>query len=292
MGKYLDLIGLGHLIEKIQAMFIKKTDTIPATSLAIDTTPTNNSDHLITSGAVKASLDTKQDTIDSLHKLSADLIQDGTTNKVYTSTEKSKLAGIASGAEVNVQADWNVTNTSSDAYIKNKPTIPAAQIQSDWNQTTTTSLDYIKNKPSIPDNLLSVNYEMSSDSNEDLALEVGDTYEEAFGKIEKAINDNEYITSSALNELSNRIDDIPDPVKPDWNATPGSTAEILNKPTNISSFNNDSGYALLNSPTFIGTPTAPTQTSGDSSTQIATTAFVQGEISTQLGNIETLLQQI
>lgn len=32
-----------------------------------------------------------------------------------------KLSGIAAGAEVNVQPDWNVTDTASDAYIKNKP---------------------------------------------------------------------------------------------------------------------------------------------------------------------------
>lgn len=32
-----------------------------------------------------------------------------------------KLTGIAAGAEVNVQPDWNVTDTASDAYIKNKP---------------------------------------------------------------------------------------------------------------------------------------------------------------------------
>ena len=38
----------------------------------------------------------------------------------YTTAEKNKLAGIASGAEVNVQSDWNVTDTSSDAYIQNK----------------------------------------------------------------------------------------------------------------------------------------------------------------------------
>lgn len=31
---------------------------------------------------------------------------------------------VADGAEVNVQANWNETNTSSDAYIQNKPTIP------------------------------------------------------------------------------------------------------------------------------------------------------------------------
>ena len=29
-----------------------------------------------------------------------------------------------------VQSDWNVSDASSMAYIKNKPTIPAAQVQS------------------------------------------------------------------------------------------------------------------------------------------------------------------
>lgn len=43
----------------------------------------------------------------------------GTTNKVYTAAEQSKLAGIASGAEVNVNADWNAS--SGDAQILNKP---------------------------------------------------------------------------------------------------------------------------------------------------------------------------
>lgn len=34
---------------------------------------------------------------------------------------KTKTDGIAAGAEANVQSDWNVTDTGSDAYIKNKP---------------------------------------------------------------------------------------------------------------------------------------------------------------------------
>lgn len=46
------------------------------------------------------------------------------TDNNFTTTLKDKLTGIASGAEVNVQADWNVTDSSSDAYIKNKPNIP------------------------------------------------------------------------------------------------------------------------------------------------------------------------
>lgn len=45
-------------------------------------------------------------------------------NGLMTSTMVSKLTGIAAGAEVNVQADWSVTDTTSDAYIKNKPSVP------------------------------------------------------------------------------------------------------------------------------------------------------------------------
>lgn len=45
----------------------------------------------------------------------------GLSDQNYTAAEKTKLAGIAEGAEVNVQPDWNQTNTSADDYIKNKP---------------------------------------------------------------------------------------------------------------------------------------------------------------------------
>ena len=112
------------------------------------------------------------------------------TDNNFTNTLKNKLDGIAAGAEVNVQSDWNETNTSSDAFIKNKPTIPTktsdltndsdfvsdanyvhtdnnftttlknkldgiasgaeVNVQSDWNETNTSSDAYIKNKPTIP----------------------------------------------------------------------------------------------------------------------------------------------
>tara|TARA_S200002703_G_scaffold102303_1_gene88603 strand:+ start:7920 stop:10238 length:2319 start_codon:yes stop_codon:yes gene_type:complete len=41
---------------------------------------------------------------------------------LFSSSDKTKLNGIASGAEVNVQSNW--TATSGDAFILNKPTIP------------------------------------------------------------------------------------------------------------------------------------------------------------------------
>lgn len=46
------------------------------------------------------------------------------TDNNFTTALKTKLDGIAAGAEVNVQADWSQTDTSADDYIKNKPTIP------------------------------------------------------------------------------------------------------------------------------------------------------------------------
>jgi hypothetical protein len=42
-----------------------------------------------------------------------------------SSGQRSKLNGIEAGAEVNVQVDWNQTDTDADDYIKNKPSIPS-----------------------------------------------------------------------------------------------------------------------------------------------------------------------
>lgn len=48
-----------------------------------------------------------------------------TSNGLMSSSDKSKLDGISPGAEMNVQADFNETDTTSDSYIKNKPSIPS-----------------------------------------------------------------------------------------------------------------------------------------------------------------------
>lgn len=45
----------------------------------------------------------------------------------YTTSEKNKLGGIASGAEVNVQSDWNVTDIASDAFIKKQTNLYASK---------------------------------------------------------------------------------------------------------------------------------------------------------------------
>ena len=47
----------------------------------------------------------------------------GLSTNDYTTAEKTKLAGIEAGAEVNVQSDWNQSDNTKDDFIKNKPTL-------------------------------------------------------------------------------------------------------------------------------------------------------------------------
>lgn len=46
------------------------------------------------------------------------------TAGLMSATDKSKLDGVETGAEKNVQSDWEQTDTTADDYIKNKPVIP------------------------------------------------------------------------------------------------------------------------------------------------------------------------
>lgn len=62
----------------------------------------------------------------------------GLSTNDYTTEEKNKLSGISTGAEVNVQSDWNITDSTSDAFIKNKPTIPTSLPANGGNASTAT----------------------------------------------------------------------------------------------------------------------------------------------------------
>lgn len=66
----------------------------------------------------------------------------GLSTNDFTTTLKNKLDGIASGAEVNVQANWTQTTTTADDYIKNKPTLATVATSGSYND--------LSNKPSIP----------------------------------------------------------------------------------------------------------------------------------------------
>ena len=63
----------------------------------------------------------------------------------------------------------------------------------------------------------------------------------------------------------------------DYSTFDAAFSSLTGTPTTLSGYG-ITDAAPLASPTFTGTPAAPTATTGDSSTQLATTAFVQGEI--------------
>lgn len=128
----------------------------------------------------------------ALESTTVDFKVDKVTGKsLVLDTEITKLSTIQNGAEVNVQSDWSISDTNSDSYIRNKPTIPVidvtksyvdqkdllkvdkvtgksliddvkitkldtiqtnaeVNVQSDWNITDTSSDSFIKNKPTIP----------------------------------------------------------------------------------------------------------------------------------------------
>jgi len=89
-------------------------DDVP--TITIDSIPTDGSNNSVSSNGTFDALANKVDKV---------VGKELSTND-YTTLEQTKLAGIAAGAEVNVNADWNAT--SGDAQILNKPTIPSAVI--------------------------------------------------------------------------------------------------------------------------------------------------------------------
>lgn len=107
------------------AVVITKSDVGLSSVPNLDTTTSVSQTH---AHANKALLDTYNQTnanlttaVSQSHTHSNKSILDATTAS-FTSSDESKLDGIASGAEVNVNADWNAG--SGDAQILNKPTIP------------------------------------------------------------------------------------------------------------------------------------------------------------------------
>ena len=64
------------------------------------------------------------------------LVESASDSNVFTDADHTKLDGIATGAEVNVQSDWN--SSSGDSQILNKPTIPELVDEDDFSSDSAT----------------------------------------------------------------------------------------------------------------------------------------------------------
>lgn len=171
--EYLDLNGLSHVWSKIKAYItgVVPTKTSELTNDSGFLTSYTETDPTVPAWAKASSkpsysaseINTTYDgqssnvqlDIDNLYTSVGDLVTEvnskvdkvtgkGLSSNDFTNTLKDKLDGIESGAEVNVQADWNVTDSSSDAFIKNKPTIPPGVTVD--SALSTTSENAVQNK--------------------------------------------------------------------------------------------------------------------------------------------------
>ena len=122
-----------------------------------------------------------------------------TADGLMDKDDKSKLNGIAAGAEVNVQSDWNATQ--GDALILNKPTIPSGDAIIDWTD------DQSGNNKTIH----ASNY-------------INTTYNNATTAVAGLMSTAD---KSKLNDIASGAEVN---VQSDWNASSGD-ALILNKPT-------------------------------------------------------------
>lgn len=142
------------------------------------------------------------------------------TDNNYTTTEKSKLAGIASGAEVNVNADWNAV--SGDAQILNKPTLGTAAAQNTSYFATAaqgTKADSAVQPAAIANMLETADIGVSVQAyNANTVVDASYVH-----------TDNNY-TSTEKTKLAGIQAGAEVNVNADWNAVSGD-AQILNKPS-------------------------------------------------------------
>ena len=221
------------------------------------------------------------------------------TDNNYTSTEKNKLSGIASGAEVNVQSNWTETNTSSDAYIKNKPTIPTVNngkltIQKNGTDVQTFTANQSSNVTAnitVPTQVSELTNDSGYTTNTGTITKVQangtDVASSGTANIPAATTSKYGVTklSSATDSTSEALAATPKAVKAAYDlAASKGTGTITGVSVNGTSVATSGVANITSVPASVlsgaipSAVTATTQTSSDNSTKIATTAFVKTAI--------------
>lgn len=143
-------------------------------------------------------------------------------------SDKTKLNGIAAGAEVNVNADWNATE--GDALILNKPTIPTVDVNKEYVDTqlaTKANASNVYTKAEVDSKVSSV-YRVkgsvaSYSSLPTVDVTIGDVYNvndtganyvatsttPTWDKLSETVDLSGYATTAAMNSaLGNKVDKV------------------------------------------------------------------------------------
>lgn len=209
----------------------------------------------------------------------------GLSSNDFTSSEKTKLANIASGAQVNVlegiqKNGTTVTITNKIANI----TVPTktSDITNDSNYVSDASYVHTDNNYTTTDKNKLSGIDTGAQVNKIESVKVNGT---ALTITSKAVN---VVVPTKTSDITNdsgfiTISDVPEGAaassttpKMDGTAAVG-TETAFARGDHVHP--KDTSKANLASPTFTGTPKAPTAAAGTNTTQIATTAFVVTAIS-------------
>ena len=147
----------------------------------------------------------------------------GLSENDFTDAEQTKLASVTAGAEPNVQPDWNEVSSSSDAFIKNKPS-KLSDFNNDEGFITGVNWGQIGGT-------------LANQS--DLSGALGQKVDKVAGRGLSQEN----FSPEEKTKLAGIAAGAEANVQPDWlEASSTSDAYIKNKPTKLSDFQNDEGF--------------------------------------------------
>lgn len=232
--------NLTHTHETDDIEYFREDVTSIITGTKISSLETADSSLTLTDNNIEYDLDNvgtgvlalDRDLVNKVDKVSGK----GLSTNDYTTTEKNKLAGIASGAEVNVQANWTQTTTTADDYIKNKPNLATVAISGSYND--------LLNKPTIPP-AITIDSALSSTSTNPVQNKVINTA--LNGKVPttrkingKALSSDVTLGSADILVAGDRtIDDVFSSVNTSINNLRTSKQDALVSGTNIKTINNE-----------------------------------------------------
>lgn len=229
----------------------------------------------------------------------------GLSTNDYSTSEKNKLSGIASGAQVNVIESIKVNGTAQSVSSKAVDvTVPTKT--SDLTNDSGFVSD-VSGKLDTTGNASNTTVAFTTASAR-ANIATGEKLSVIMGKLAKWFADlktvaftgsysdltNKPSIPSATSDLTNdsgfiTASDVPEGVQPTTTTPKMNGAAAVGSETKYAKGDHvhptDTSRAPIASPTFTGTPAAPTANAGTNTTQIATTAFVTTAVANAIGGV-------
>ena len=198
----------------------------------------------------------KQELIDQANAIAANTAKTGITTDQASAIAANtyKLQSVAQGAQINVKADWGETNSSSDAFIENKPTIPTDnnQLSNGSGYVTQSDIDtaiadLVSTAPEHLDTLKELADAIEDTSNNKITALTTSIAE----KLSTTVAQSTYATISSVTTQLNGKQDTLTPgtnitIAPDdtISAQAGTTINLLNDIANVSVDSKSNGQVL------------------------------------------------